>query len=64
MSVLVVASKVKALVQKKGKRTSQEAIEALSKVVEKVVIAAASKAESEGVATIKERHIRVDVKED
>lgn len=64
MSVLVVASKIKALAKKKGLRTSAEAIEALSEVVESVINSAVKKAKEEGVATIKERHIGVEVEND
>jgi histone H3/H4 len=55
--VLVVQSKVKEFIKKKGCQTSATAIDALSKKVEQVLGEAIERAKSNNRATVKDRDI-------
>ena len=59
--ILVVASKVKSFIKEKGEcNTSGETIEAVSKVVEKVLEQAIQSAKSQGRKTVMARDVGAD----
>ncbi|MBS1982682.1 MAG: hypothetical protein JST16_00805 [Bdellovibrionales bacterium] len=59
--ILVVASKVKSFIKEKGEcNTSAETIEAISKVVEKVLSSAIQSAKSDGRKTVMARDVSPD----
>lgn len=55
--MLVVASKVKGLVKKKGLRTSKEFLEELSKRVANLVTSSIEKAKEDNRGTVKDRDL-------
>jgi hypothetical protein len=61
MEILIVVSKVKAAAKM---RVSREAIDALSASLGRLIQAAAARAKSEGVETIKARHVGPETAED
>lgn len=59
--ILVVASKVKSFIKEKGEcNTSAETIEAVSKVVEKLLTSAIQSAKSQGRKTVMARDVAED----
>lgn len=55
--MVIVVSKVKAMAKAVDLRLSQEACEAISGIVQQVVIESAKAAKAEKIGTIKKRHI-------